>query len=227
MVALTNINWFYPSLFYGAVIYVAAQRYFYSGDGSPELGLEEQRAQNTAVQTYLDQMTELLLQEKLRTQPPDSDVHLLARALTMTVLQKLDGNHKRGVVLFLYESHLIDADHPLLGVHRADLRRANLDGLSLRNAYLRGANLRGADLRGSDLRGSDLSFADLSSADLRESDLRESDLSSADLSSADLSGSILSGSILSGASGTTSEELENQAGTLGGATMPDGQKYED
>ena len=47
------------------------------------------------------------------------------------------------------------------------------------------------------------------------------------MSGAILSGANLSGANLSGAVGITSEELEQQAKSLEGATMPDGQKYED
>jgi hypothetical protein len=52
--------------------------------------------------------------------------------------------------------------------------------------------------------------------------LMETDLSGADLSRADLSEADLGG-----AKGITNEQLEQQARSLKGATMPDGQKYED
>jgi hypothetical protein len=241
LVALTNIDWFYPTLFYGAVVYVAAQRYFYVGDGSPELDLEYERAQNTILQTYLDQMTELLLKEglrekllKIRDAKPtiwgDVDVAALARAQTLTVLQRLDGERKRSVVLFLYESHLIGGkvplldpirteyefrlgggNVPLLDPHRADLQSANLGGLALPSVGLPGANLREADLRGSNLRGADLSRADLSRADLSRADLNEAFLEGAFLSGVDLSSAYV-----------TDEQLAT-CWSLDGATMPDGQ----
>jgi uncharacterized protein YjbI with pentapeptide repeats len=52
-------------------------------------------------------------------------------------------------------------------------------------------------------------------------------LSGADLGEADLSGTDLSGTNLRGATGVTDLELERQARSLEGATMPNGQKYED
>jgi uncharacterized protein YjbI with pentapeptide repeats len=70
-------------------------------------------------------------------------------------------------------------------------------GGDLRGAYLRGAYLRGADLSGADLSGADLSEAKLSEA------------------------------ILYGVAGITNEQLEQRAKSLEGATMPNGQKYED
>jgi hypothetical protein len=58
-------------------------------------------------------------------------------------------------------------------------------------------------------------------------DLRKAYLRVAILIAADLSAVYLSGADLSGAKGTTIEELEQQAKSLEGATMPNGQKYED
>ena len=72
----------------------------------------------------------------------------------------------------------------------------------------------------------DLTGADLRGADLRTANLSGADLSDVYLSGADLSGADLSGADLSGAEGITREELERQAYSLEGATMPDGQKYE-
>jgi hypothetical protein len=57
--------------------------------------------------------------------------------------------------------------------------------------------------------------------------LMGSDLSEANLLFADLSEADLSGANLRRARGVTNEELEQPAASLEGATMPDGQKYED
>ncbi len=54
-------------------------------------------------------------------------------------------------------------------------------------------------------------------ADLRKADLFAAGLGDADLSLADLGG----------AQGVTGDQLEQQAKSLEGATMPNGQKYED
>jgi uncharacterized protein YjbI with pentapeptide repeats len=63
---------------------------------------------------------------------------------------------------------------------------------------------------------------DLSSADLTYADLRYADLDSTVLHDANLSGANLSG-----VEGTTGERLEEQASSLQGAVVPNGQKYED
>jgi hypothetical protein len=68
---------------------------------------------------------------------------------------------------------------------------------------------------------------DLQGAALNEAALSDAALSGATLSGADLSGANLYEATLSGARGITNDELEQQADSLEGATMPNGQKYED
>src|SRR5829696_6286779 len=141
----------------------------------------------------------------------------------------------------------------LSGAHlpNADLGDADLSGADLSNALLLNANLINADLSGADLSNAlldnadlvahlpnaDLSSANLIGADLSEANLFSADLSDATLISADLSGAVLDNANLSnavldnanlgGADGITNAELEQQAVSLEGADMPNGQKYED
>ena len=164
---------------------------------SAQLQIEEQRRQEAALQTYLDVMRDLLLDEGLRASEPGSSVRAVASAQTSATLRRLDGVRKRVVVQFLYESSLIQKDRPI--VH---LSTAPLEGIDLRRVTLRNINLAGAQLS-------------------------DGDLSDADLSKAFLSGASLQNATLSDASGITSEELEQQVLTLEGATMPNGQKYEE
>jgi uncharacterized protein YjbI with pentapeptide repeats len=104
----------------------------------------------------------------------------------------------------------------------ADIRGAHLYAADLSSAYLTDAFLSGAFLSGANLSG-----AYLISADLYGANLSGANLSGANLSGADLSGADLSGADLTGAERVTNEELERQAASLEGATMPNGQKYED
>jgi uncharacterized protein YjbI with pentapeptide repeats len=139
------------------------------------------------------------------------------------------------------------------GAHlpNADLGDADLSGADLSNALLLNANLIVADLSGADLSnalldnadlmahlpnadlssanliGADLSEANLSGANVSEANLIGADLSGAVLLNADLSDAVLDNANLSGAEGITNEQLEQQAASLTGATMPNGQKYED
>jgi uncharacterized protein YjbI with pentapeptide repeats len=82
------------------------------------------------------------------------------------------------------------------------------------------------DLNGAILSGAILNEADLKGADLSGADLRGALLVEANLRNANLDGANLSGAYLGSAEGITNEELEQQAGSLEGATMPNGQKYE-
>src|SRR5215217_316711 len=139
----------------------------------------------------------------------------------------------------LLHATLGDAYLPEADLSRADLRGTNLSGAFLDRANLSGAfldraNLSGtgtilsdANLSGAVLRSADLSGAFLTKADLSDAELLEADLSRASLTEANLSDAVLSGANLSGAKGITNEELEQQASSLEGATMPNGQKYED
>jgi hypothetical protein len=245
--------------------------------------IEDQRAQDTALQAYLDQMGSFLLERDLRTSKEDSEVRTLARARTLTVLARMDPSRRQDVMQFLVEAELVqevEGRGPIIGLGGAQLRDvdlafadlsgADLSDADLSDAYLDSTDLSGANLRFASLNNAapfglgnthllfaKLSEADLSHADLRYADLRyarliDADLSSADLSDVDLDAANLSGAILSGAdlsdaylssadlSGAnlsranlrgagviTNEELEQQAASLKGATMPNGQKYED
>ena len=146
-----------------------------------ERHIEEQRAQDAALQAYLDQMSQLMLEGNLRGSEEDSEVRTLARARTRTVLGRLDSRRKGSVVQFLYEASLIDKGHPVV----------NLSAVRLRGADLSGATLIGADLIHADLTDADLSGANLSDADLSEGYLNRADLSSATLGGADLGGAEL------------------------------------
>ena len=189
--------------------------------------VEEQRAQDAALQAYLDQMGTLLLTEDLRKSEEGSEVRTLARARTKTVLARLDSRRTAAVIEFLIEAELAQ----LIELSGTNLSNANLSGANLSSANLSDANLRGTNLIGANLSYADLSGANLSGAYLDEADLSGADLSDANLSDADLFGTVLSGADLSyadlsGAEGVIKEELEQQAGLLQGATMPDGTVFE-
>jgi len=91
---------------------------------------------------------------------------------------------------------------PIVGLTSADLSDAELSDAILNYVMLGEANLRGANLRGADLNNTVLFNTDLADADLRFADL-------------------------TGAKGMITEELEQQVASLQGATMPNGQKYEE
>ena len=160
------------------------------------------------LQAYLDGMSQLLTDKDrpLHRASVGDSLSTVARARTLTVLSRLDGDRKGSVVQFMYESSLISRDRPVLNLLGANLIKANLGGANLDAANLFVARLSMANLRGASLQGASLQGASLGGPDLL----------AADLSRADLFGSY----------DCTAEQL-TAARTLEGATMPNGQKYED
>jgi uncharacterized protein YjbI with pentapeptide repeats len=172
-----------------------------------ERELAEQRAQDEALQAYLDQLSSLLLEKDLRKSEEGSEVRTLARARTATVIQRLDADGNRNVIRFLDEAGLTKDVQPSIRL---------LAGVDLQGAQLRGIDLAGTDLHDANLRGAELRYADLRYADLRYADLIEANLSNANLLDADLIEANLSK-----ARGITKEQLEKQTESLKGAIMPD------
>jgi uncharacterized protein YjbI with pentapeptide repeats len=165
--------------------------------------IAEDRQRETALQNYLDKMTDLLLEHNLVTVGPEAEVKNVARSRTLTTLRTLDPTRKGLLVSFLYESGLIKLEVPIVSLKKADLSGAaltyaDLSGADLTNANLRGANLKGADLRGTYLMGADLMDANLKGADLTEANLTMANLSGANLTYADLIGAYLTRSHLTG-----------------------------
>jgi hypothetical protein len=183
-----------------------------------ELGIAERRAQDEALQAYLDKMTELLVVHKLGKPDEGPNVRTVAWARTKTVLRRLDTSnqgavHKGAVLRFLNDAELISTSRPII----RSLSGAHLQGANLERSYLVDVALRGVDLSGATLRDANLGGANLGGANLGRSEdtERPTDLSGADLSGADLSGA------------TLTEQQLAQAESLEEATMPNGQKYED
>jgi len=185
------------------------------------IALNADSAQHEALQAYLDKMSELLLDKKLleKSSPYDA-ARVTARALTLSVLERMNARRKRTILLFLREARLINR-HKLEGdvtyyARYVSLVGADLSGADLENVRLNSlsreepVSLEGANLTGANLTGADLSDANLSNADLSNADLSNADLSSADLHDA---------------AGVTTERLEQQTSFLEGAIMPDGSKH--
>jgi hypothetical protein len=197
--------------------------------------IEDQRKQDTAVQEYVEQISILLLANRLRVvdKKADEEARSLARMQTLTLLRRLDSDLKGSVIQFLYGLKLIKlqliqpeaqgpkqvAWHGLIRLNGADLSRANLREAFLVEVAFNGANLVGADLSDANLRGADLIAADLRGADLRDADLRGAEFHWADLTDADLSNANLQDS-------TATKEQLDTASSLRGATMPDGSKHD-
>jgi hypothetical protein len=124
-----------------------------------ELQTADIRAQDEALQAYLDQMSEMLIpnadQPSLYKARLGDSLSSVARARTLTVLPRLlDGARKGRVVQFLYESALITKGRPVLNLRGADLSGADLSGADLIEAKLTGGKL-GRAAQGGPIRGAD------------------------------------------------------------------------
>ena len=183
----------------------------------------------TALQAYLDHMSDLLLgnntglgSPSLRTAHQNDQTSQVARARTLTVLRNLDGKRKGIVLQFLHDAGLLGTASgamAIVNLNGADLTQVNLS----ERANLSGANLSKADLSGADLRG-----ADLSGANLTETKLSNANLSDANLTSATLAGGVnlsyailkdanLTAAILTGGANLSNANLSDA--NLTGATL--------
>jgi uncharacterized protein YjbI with pentapeptide repeats len=120
--------------------------------------IADQRQKEEVLQTYLNQMGQLLLDEGLSQSHEDKpEVRTLARARTLSVLTALDPLRKRRVLQFLYEAKLLDAKKPIMDLSGADLSHANLEYANLKCASLEGMKLLATNLKHAHLEGAKLS----------------------------------------------------------------------
>jgi uncharacterized protein YjbI with pentapeptide repeats len=191
----------------------ARQQRFEDQRAEAERELAEQSAQDEALQAYLDQMGQLMLDRKLLEAEQGDPVHTLAQARTSTAILRLDAEHNESVTHFLINSGLAASSEtsPRL------LREITLPRATLSDAHLEDADLHDADLKGADLSDAFLANADLSDAHLVNADLSDANLSDADLSCADQVAILC----------INNKEIAQQTNALNEATMPNGQKYED
>jgi uncharacterized protein YjbI with pentapeptide repeats len=210
-------------------------------------GLDQQQA--TILQTYIDNIQDLLLNHNLLKSKSSDDVAILARARTLTALQGLDLKRKAALLQFLYEDKPIGTVNPetsnrvdnIILLNGADLRGIDLNGtnwtpvgfigvgylklsgINLNQTDLRGANLSYIFLDNTSLAGADLEGANLNNVYLNSSNLFGANLSDANLSGATLSDADLTFADLLGAT-VTNQQLDH-AKSLYGATMPDGSTH--
>src|SRR5215207_7806067 len=204
--------WDWLQLLIVPIVLAVASFWFTLQQDIRQQATEEQRAQDAALQAYLDKIGDFMLRNDgpLGESKEGDEVNTLARSRTLTVLSRLEGDQKARVVQFLYEAGLIGKERPVLDLRgaalsdvllkNADLSGADLSGVALTNANLRNTDLGGATLSGADLTNANLLNADLLNADLLNADLsRASLLDDADLRGANLSGAVLRYAFLDGA----------------------------
>jgi hypothetical protein len=200
-------------------------------DSDQQSTLDQQRT--AILQTYIDNIQDLLLNHNLLGSKPNDDVAILARARTLTALQGLDPERKGRLLMFLHEDELIGFDDNNGKKHESII---NLSGANLNRVYLFGANLRGADLSNADLSGANLRGADLSDTNLFNdyltgavlfgailfgAELFEARLVGADLTGTNLSDADLGDANLTDAQNLTQPQVD-QVHSCENATLPPG-----
>jgi len=194
-----------------------------------------------ALKSYLDAMGGLLTDKGLSDPAPPEHVRNLARAYTLTMLNRVGDKHRGAVVRFVYEAGLISSDNegrPVVlslkgaNLQEAELQGAYLNGASLRETHMEGAYLNGVFLQSADLEeahmtgahmsGAYLDSAGLQGAYLQRANLRDASLVFADLSGAELQGAILSGANLMLVDGLEQLQLDSTRTYRGAKNLPAG-----
>ncbi len=158
------------------------------------------------LQTYLDQMTQLLLEQGLRRSEPGAEIREVTRVRTLTALRRLDSDRRSILLQFLHDTELIGLESDsIIDFTHADLSRVDLSltgfgSVNLNQAFLYRTNLNGASLQGARLIGTRLIGTNLMDANLMDANLQGARV--------------------------TQEQL-SQATSLRGAILPDGTKVPD
>jgi uncharacterized protein YjbI with pentapeptide repeats len=173
--------------------------------------LQESQAQYSALQSYIDQMTQLINERNLSGSEEGDRVFTLAQARTTTTIMQLDGEQNQALTRFLSGSGLL-REPPLLAkvvlegaqLQKTGLQEANLAGTDLTGTNLAGAVLFSADFSATDKVGDNIIHltADLTRADLSEAALQEADLAECTLGKVTLTKATLQGADLSSAEST-------------------------
>jgi uncharacterized protein YjbI with pentapeptide repeats len=182
------------------VVVAVGTLWFSAAQSQASFLVAQDQQQETALQNYLDHMSDLLLNNNLRLSKPGDEVRNVARTRTLSVLPQLNGTRKREVINFLYEAGLIDIQSgAVINLATADLSHADLSNVDLSESDLGGANLSHTNLSKANLIDTNLGGANLNSADLSGASLGTALLNNANLSSANLVSAKLNGTNLSSA----------------------------
>lgn len=170
---------------------------------------EQNNLAEEAIEAYLKSMADILLNKDLAKKLYQNDDQLIssnvnesvcnvARALTIAILRRLEGDARRQDVILRY---LRDTGLHKFILEKAHLSGMNLSGTSLWDFKLLGAKLRNTELLDTDLgeanlKGANLELANLKGANLKQANLRRSNLKQANLKYANLEGANLEGADL-------------------------------
>jgi uncharacterized protein YjbI with pentapeptide repeats len=135
----------------------------------------------TVFSNYIKNMADVILSSSTKM---GNQHYIVTRALTITVLRRLDLEKKRLVILFLYDSGIIHRGGDIFAVNSPADPPKHLNGAVLNNIHCDG----GLDLSAILLRSVTLINASFSNSDLHESDFSNSILNGVNFSGANLDG---------------------------------------
>jgi type VI protein secretion system component VasK len=127
-----SIAWNWLELLIVPAVIALAGLWFNRQQRERELQIAAQRTRAEALEAYLDNMSEPLHETEapLHSAKPGDSLTIVERARTLSVLPRLDGNQKRTVLVFLYETGLLNArEGPVISLNHADL--TNYQGTTL------------------------------------------------------------------------------------------------
>lgn len=127
--------------------------------------------QNRSLETYLNEMQQLLLDGGLRRAEFGDSVSNLAYERTLMILEKIEPKQKRSVLRLLEKEGLIKWDRAVVSLGGADFSNADLSHMFLVDVNLAGANFSGADLTGAQFHKWGGTFPELREASRKGADL--------------------------------------------------------
>jgi uncharacterized protein YjbI with pentapeptide repeats len=206
--AKTAWDWLQLLIVPGMLVVIAL--YFSASQASREQSREDRRVredralaaaarQDDTLDSYMNEMRELILDRHLLQTPKGSQLRDVARSATLSALRRLDGERKGEVVRFLIEARLLSRR----GFHipGADLRGADLRGIGPTPPDV--VNLARTDLRGARFDRAVLNLADFRYADLLGASFEETTLVGVRFQVADLTGADFTLAIISGGVSTS------------------------
>jgi uncharacterized protein YjbI with pentapeptide repeats len=186
-----------PAIVFGAftVIFTLQQEASANAAREQDQRQADEINRRTIFKEYIDDMTELLLNRNENANISMILLHI--RVQTLTVLQTLDMNRKRDVIVFLYENRLLQSD----GSSTVDLRGANLNGMRFWSSstvachlpllYLPGVYAENIIFDGCSLSGAVFDGSSMSAAKFLTCGMRDTSFVNTNLTRAQFQGNVL------------------------------------
>ena len=136
--------------------------------------IAKQRQQQEILKDYFFKMQDLVREEaskKIKSRSQENtkfskEYQSIAQALTLAVLDELDGKRKGKVIIYLAESGFIKKDDTIVSLRNANLEEIELQDINISEVNLHKTSMIGAKLTNVELINSDLEISNFSNATL-------------------------------------------------------------